>query len=56
VGFDAVRETGLLTINHILAIQAELERNSAGFRKLPGTALKDGAARPSTPRRRTPAP
>ncbi len=40
VGFDAVRETGLLTVNHILDIQAELERNSAGFRKLPGTALK----------------
>jgi Fic family protein len=42
VGFDAVRETGLITVNHILAVQAELERNSAGFRKLPGTALKDG--------------
>lgn len=43
IGFNAVRETSLITINHILAIQAELERNSAGFRKLPGTALKDGA-------------
>jgi Fic family protein len=42
VGFEQVRETGLLTSNHILAIQAELERNNAGFRKLPGTALKDG--------------
>ncbi len=41
VGFEAVRDTGLLTNNHILHIQAELERNSAGFRKLPGTALKD---------------
>lgn len=40
VGYDAVREDGLLTNNHILGIQAELEQNSAGFRKLPGTALK----------------
>ncbi len=40
VGFEAVRETGLLTNNHILRIQSELEQNSAGFRKLPGTALK----------------
>lgn len=43
VGFDSVRATGLITLNHILAIQAELECNEAGFRKLPGTALKDGA-------------
>jgi Fic family protein len=42
VGFDSVRETGLITVNHVLGIQAELERNSAGFRKLPGTALRSG--------------
>lgn len=42
IGFENVRETGLLTNNHILQIQAELEQNNAGFRKLPGTALKDG--------------
>ncbi len=42
VGFDQVRTSGLLTANHIIEIQAELERNNAGFRKLPGTALKDG--------------
>jgi len=40
VGFEAVRASGLLTNNHILSIQSELEQNSAGFRKLPGTALK----------------
>ncbi|MEO5691803.1 MAG: Fic family protein [Usitatibacter sp.] len=40
VGFEAVRTSGLLTNNHILSIQCELERNSAGFRTLPGTALK----------------
>lgn len=41
VGFDHVRESGLLTLNHILQIQEVLEQNRAGFRKLPGTALKD---------------
>jgi len=40
IGFEAVKSTGLLTNNHILRIQSELERNTAGFRKLPGTALK----------------
>ena len=43
IGFDQVRQSGLLTANHIIQIQAELEQNNAGFRKLPGTALKDGA-------------
>ncbi|MFC5520871.1 Fic family protein [Polaromonas jejuensis] len=41
VGFEQVRASGLLTANHIIEIQGELERNNAGFRKLPGTALKD---------------
>jgi Fic family protein len=45
IGFEQVRASGLLTANHIVEIQAELERNHAGFRKLPGTALKDGAGR-----------
>lgn len=45
VGFETVRSTGLLTVNDILRVQGELERNSAGFRKLPGTELKDGAGR-----------
>lgn len=44
-GFRLVKETGLLTSNHLIDIQRELERNHAGFRKLPGTALKDGAGR-----------
>lgn len=43
VGFDLVTQSDLLTLNHILEVQAELERNSAGFRKLPGTALKNPA-------------
>jgi Fic family protein len=42
LGYRLVRETGLITANYIVDIQAELERNNAGFRKLPGTALKTG--------------
>ena len=41
IGFDMVKADGLLTNNHIRLIQAELEANTAGFRKLPGTALKN---------------
>jgi len=40
-GYGLVRQTGLLTANHMLAIQAELDQNNAGLRKLPGTALKN---------------
>lgn len=40
-GYRRVSQTGLLTNNHIIAIQNELEQNSAGFRKLPGTTLKN---------------
>ena len=45
VGFRSVRADGLLTNRHILAIQAALEGNAAGFRKVAGTALKDGSGR-----------
>ena len=40
VGFDLVNSTSLLTNNHILSIQAQLEENRAGFRTLPGTVLR----------------
>jgi len=43
IGYDQVKGSGLLTANHIIEIQAELERNHAGFRKLPGTELKNGS-------------
>jgi Fic family protein len=43
LGYEQVRQSGLITANHIIRIQAELERNNAGFRKLPGTALKNGS-------------
>ncbi|MBS0217721.1 MAG: Fic family protein [Proteobacteria bacterium] len=53
VGFGAVRRSGLLTGNHIVEIQEALEKNRPGYRKVPGTALKDGAGRvvytPPTP-------
>jgi Fic family protein len=42
VGFTAVQESGLLTLNHIGEIHNALENNKAGYRKLPGTTLKDG--------------
>ncbi len=40
-GFQRVKKTGLLTVNDILSVQAGIEENNAGFRKLPGTALKN---------------
>ncbi len=41
VGFNAVVQHRLLTNNHILEIQRELERNTAGFRTATGTVLRD---------------
>ena len=40
-GFELVEKTGLITNNHIITIQEELEQNKAGFRTLPGTDLKN---------------
>ncbi len=40
-GFALVSKNGLLTANHILQIQVTLEENQAGFRKVPGTVLKN---------------
>lgn len=40
-GFSQVKDSGLITVNHILKLQALLEENDAGFRKVPGTALKN---------------
>lgn len=41
VGFESVRTTGLLTGNHIIDIQATLERSRAGYRRVPGTVLQN---------------
>lgn len=40
-GFHAVRKKGSLTLRTILDIQRILEGNDAGFRKTPGTVLKN---------------
>lgn len=42
-GFKLISENELLTNRIILEIQEVLEENSAGFRKLPGTELKNAA-------------
>lgn len=40
-GFDLIRRDRLITVNRLLDIHEVLERNNAGLRKLPGTALKN---------------
>ncbi len=40
-GFERIRQTGLLTNNDILTIQAGIEGNQAGYRQQAGTALKN---------------
>jgi len=40
-GYETVKKNGLLTNNQILEIQSILEKNNAGFRKVPGTELKN---------------
>lgn len=43
VGCEAVRDSRLIRLETVLAVQAELEQNRAGLRKLPGTVLKNAA-------------
>lgn len=40
-GFETVKQNGFLSNNHIIQMQATLEDNDAGFRKVPGTELKN---------------
>jgi Fic family protein len=40
-GYEEVQKSGLIAISDILKIQEAIEQNTAGFRKLPGTTLKD---------------
>ncbi|WP_082268732.1 Fic/DOC family N-terminal domain-containing protein [Leptospira interrogans] len=40
-GFQLVKDSKLLTGKHILAVQEELEKNKAGYRRLSGTDLKN---------------
>ncbi|RTQ47205.1 Fic family protein [Hymenobacter gummosus] len=41
LGFSLVRQYGFLSVNHLALIQRELEQNNAGYRRLPGTTLKN---------------
>jgi Fic family protein len=41
LGLRLVKENGFLSNNFVLQIQAALEQNKAGFRKVPGTVLKN---------------
>ena len=41
MGYEKVKSSGLLTNNQIIDIQECIEKNRAGFRKLPGTELKN---------------
>jgi Fic family protein len=41
LGFDEVRRSGGIGTNMVLRVQAKLEDNDAGLRKLPGTVLKN---------------
>ncbi|MGB3547072.1 MAG: Fic family protein [Saprospiraceae bacterium] len=41
IGFGLVKERGIITNNVIIQSQQELERNNAGFRRVPGTELKN---------------
>ncbi|MBC8265578.1 MAG: Fic family protein [Flavobacteriales bacterium] len=40
-GFALLKENNIISNNHIIEIQSVLENNNAGFRKTPGTALKN---------------
>lgn len=40
-GFNLIKTSGILATTQILAIQEILEKNKAGFRRLPGTELKN---------------
>lgn len=42
-GFKIIRQKGMITNNTIQKIQEVLENNKTGFRKLPGTALKNSS-------------
>jgi Fic family protein len=40
-GFQTVKEKGFLSNNHLIEMQATIEGNNAGYRKVPGTSLKN---------------
>lgn len=42
-GYEAIKDTQILTSNMMVEIQQNIEKNRAGIRKLPGTVLKNEA-------------
>lgn len=44
-GFANVKRTGIISINDMLQMQSDIVENDAGFRKTPGTALKNEATK-----------
>ena len=44
VGYSQVNESGLIRLETILAVQAEVEQNRAGLRKVPGTVLRNAVS------------
>ena len=44
IGFSLINRNKILTNNDIIQIQSELEKNNAGFRKVPGTTLKNATS------------
>ncbi len=44
VGFQDVVDSGLIRMSTILRVQEAVEQNNAGFRKVPGTVLKNQAS------------
>lgn len=54
VGFEQVRTTGLLTANHIVDIQRELERNTQAFASCPARRSRMAWVARCTPRPRSP--
>lgn len=41
LGLNLVQQYGFLSVNHLALIQQELEHNNGGYRRLPGTTLKN---------------
>lgn len=42
-GYNLISKRNILTSNNIIQIQSVLEKNNAGYRKVPGTTLKNAA-------------
>ncbi len=43
IGYKTVRDSGLIRLDTILKVQATVEQNNAGLRRVPGTVLKNQA-------------